>query len=158
MARRSKMRRGRAFAGRRLDRPWFRIYDADERHPESPHLINKSVLELKEHRQAIRKRLDSDTIFISLKMTSRAGHTLDVSTGGVSLTLPDPLPVGANCALSFGVPAGRKRARTLIRGTIVSCIAHGSDGFRVGIRFLHADATSRELIQAAVDCHLSVVA
>lgn len=121
-------------------------------------MTDTNVLELKEHRQTIRKKLNSDTIFISLKMTSRAGHTLDLSTGGVSLTLPDALPIGASCALSFGVPAGPKRQRTVIRGTVVSCIRRGAEGYRVGIRFIHADATSRELIETAVDHHLSAVA
>lgn len=113
---------------------------------------------MREHRRAIRKTLRSNAIFISLKVASKTAMTLDLSTGGVSLTLSEPLQLGRSCAISFDVPSDCKKQRTLIRGHIVSCIRKSAHAYRIGIRFIHADPTSRALIDAAVDHHLTAAA
>lgn len=107
-----------------------------------------------EQRRAIRKLLHSDALFISQQVTVKSALTLDLSRGGLSLTLPEPLPDGQRCAISFDVPTGRNRQRTLVRGSIVSCIQNSINDYRIGVQFAYADPTSRQLIHAALEHHL----
>ncbi len=113
-----------------------------------------SSIVVTEHRRAIRKILHSDALFISQQVTVKSAFTLDLSRGGLSLTLPHPLPDGQRCAISFDVPTGRNRQRTLVRGSIVSCIRNSINAYRIGVQFAYADPTSRQLIDAALEHHL----
>lgn len=113
---------------------------------------NKNSREL---RQSIRRELLSQAIFIAVDVTSRLARTIDLSTGGLSLTLPQPLNNGQTCAITFDVPYDQHRQRALISGRVTSCIAREDGSYRVGIRFVQADAVSKKLIQEAVDKHLA---
>ena len=105
-------------------------------------------------RKSVRKVLLSHAIFVSQKLRVKSAVTIDISTGGISLTIPEALEVGKACAISFDVPGQQKsRQRTLIRGTIASCIAR--DGaYRIGVHYVQSDPVSKELIAAAVESHL----
>ncbi len=111
----------------------------------------------KEMRKSVRKVLLSHAIFVSQKLRVKSAVTIDISTGGLSLTIPEALEVGKACAISFDVPGQQKsRQRTLIRGTIASCVARDG-GYRIGVHYVQSDPVSKQLIQAAVDSHLEQV-
>src|SRR5271156_5619593 len=82
-----------------------------------------------EMRKSVRKVLLSHAIFVSQKLRVKSAVTIDISTGGMSLTIPEALEVGKRCAISFDVPGLQSKQRTLIRGTVASCIAK-DDGYR----------------------------
>lgn len=110
----------------------------------------------REKRQAVRKALLGKALFISLKVSTKLTSTIDLSTGGLSLSLPAPLEIGQACAVSFDVPMARLNQRALVTGRVASCIELGANDYRVGIRFVQADPVSRELVNAAVANYLSV--
>jgi c-di-GMP-binding flagellar brake protein YcgR len=108
----------------------------------------------KEMRKTVRKVLLSHAIFVSQKLRVKSAVTIDISTGGISLTIPEALEVGKACAISFDVPGQQKsRQRTLIRGTVASCVARDG-GYRIGVHYIQSDPVSKQLIEAAVDSHL----
>lgn len=108
----------------------------------------------KDLRKSVRKVLLSHAIFVSENLRLKSAVTIDVSTGGLSLIVPEALAIGQACAISFDVPGKLSKQRTLIRGTVASCIAKGADGYRVGVHYVESDPVSRQLIQAAVDHYL----
>ena len=104
-------------------------------------------------RQSVRKALISHAIFVSQNVRLKSVVTIDISTGGLSLTVPDPLRIGQACAISFDVPGEQNHERTLISGTIASCVAK-DEGYRIGVHYVESDPISKQLIQAAVDSYL----
>jgi len=110
----------------------------------------------KDLRKSVRKILLSPAIFVSQNVRLKSAITIDISTGGISLSVPDALPVGQSCAISFDVPGDQSKQRTLISGTIASCIAKG-DEYRVGVHYVESDPISKELIQAAIERYLEQV-
>lgn len=107
-------------------------------------------------RKSVRKILLSHAIFVSQKLRVKSAVTIDISTGGLSLTIPEPLDVGQACAISFDVPGQQSKQRTLIRGTVASCVAK-DDGYRIGVHYVQSDPVSKQLIQAAIERHLEQV-
>jgi hypothetical protein len=101
----------------------------------------------------------SPAIFVSENVRLKSALTIDISTGGISLTVPYLMQVGQVCAVSFDVPGKLSQQRTLISGTVVSCVAkeeggEGGEGYRVGIHYVESDRLSKQLIQAAVEHYL----
>jgi hypothetical protein len=117
---------------------------SDKSAPDSPGDLRKSV----------RKVLLSHAIFVSQKLRLKSAVTIDISTGGLSLTIPEKLEVGQACAISFDVPGKQSKQRTLIRGTIASCVSKGDEGYRIGVHYVESDPVSKQLIKAAVDRYL----
>jgi c-di-GMP-binding flagellar brake protein YcgR len=97
----------------------------------------------------------SHAIFVSQNLRIKSAITIDISTGGISLTIPESLEVGQACAISFDVPDQEdSKQRTLISGTVASCVAKGKDGYRIGVHYSETDPVSKKLIKAAVDHYL----
>lgn len=109
----------------------------------------------KELRKSVRKVLLSHAIFVSQNLRVKSAVTIDISTGGLSLTIPQALEIGQACAISFDVPGQKQsKQRTLISGTVASCVDKGVDGFRIGVHYAESDPVSKQLIQAAVERYL----
>lgn len=108
----------------------------------------------KDLRKSVRKVLLSQAIFVSENLRLKSAVTIDISTGGLSLTIPEALKIGQSCAISFDVPGKQSKQRTLIRGTVASCIAKGAEGYRIGVHYIETDPVSKQLIEAAVDRYL----
>jgi PilZ domain len=104
-----------------------------------------------------RKELLTQAIFVSSNLRLKSAVTIDISTHGMSLTVPDSIAIGEACAISFDVPDHDSKQRTLVRGHIASCVATGDGSYRVGIKHLESDPVSRQLIEAAVDHYLAKV-
>lgn len=104
-------------------------------------------------RKSVRKVLLSQAIFVSQNLRVKSAITIDISTGGLSLMVPEPLQIGQACAISFDVPGKRSKQRTLISGTVASCIAKGAS-YRVGVHYVESDPVSKQLIRAAVELYL----
>jgi len=107
----------------------------------------------KDLRTSVRKILLSHAIFVSQNLRLKSAITIDISTGGISLTVPNPISIGQACAISFDVPGKQSKQRTLISGTVASCIAKG-DGYRIGVHYGESDPESKKLIKAAVERYL----
>lgn len=105
-------------------------------------------------RKSVRKVMLSKAIFVTHNVRSSSAITLDISTGGLSVTLPGPLEVGQACAISFDVPTEGMKERSLINGTVSSCVPRGDQAFRIGIHYVQSDEISKQLIAAAVDTYL----
>ena len=108
----------------------------------------------REMRQSTRRALLSQAIFIALDVSSRFARTIDLSTGGLSVTLPQALRIGQSCAITFDVPHDDFSQRALITGRVTSCVASEDGSHRIGIRFVQADPVSKQLIKEAVDKYL----
>lgn len=109
----------------------------------------------KELRKSVRKVLLSHAIFVAQNLRIKSAVTIDISTGGISLTIPEALEIGQACAISFDVPGQEEsKQRTLISGTIASCVAKGEEGYRIGVHYAESDPVSKELIKEAVDHYL----
>ena len=108
----------------------------------------------KDLRKSVRKVLLSQAIFVSENLRLKSAVTIDISSGGLSLTIPEALKIGQSCAISFDVPGKQSKQRTLIRGTVASCIAKGAEGYRIGVHYIETDPVSKQLIEAAVDRYL----
>jgi hypothetical protein len=91
---------------------------------------------------------------VSQNLRLKSAITIDISTGGLSLTVPQAMEIGQACAISFDVPGKQSKQRTLIRGTVASCVAKGADGYRIGVHYVEPDPVSKQLIQAAVESYL----
>ena len=109
----------------------------------------------REQRQSVRRVLLSNAIFIALDVSSQVARTIDLSIGGMSLILPQPLPIGQVCAVTFDVPYDQSKQRALVSGRVASCIPDGNNAYRVGVRFVQADAISKQLIKTAVEQYLA---
>lgn len=112
----------------------------------------------RELRKSARKALLSNAIFFSLNVASKTALTIDLSVGGLSLTLPQALRIGQLCAISFDVPADNSKQRTLISGRVTSCLYKDDKSYRIGIQFTQADSVSIQLIKDAVEQYLEVAA
>lgn len=106
-------------------------------------------------RQSARRTLLGSAIFIALDVSSRLARTIDLSVGGMSLILPQPLPIGRVCAVTFDVPYDKEKQRALVSGRVVSCIPDGNNAYRIGVRFVQADPVSKQLIKTAVEKYLA---
>jgi len=105
-------------------------------------------------RKSVRKPLPSKAIFISLNVASKAAPTIDLSEGGLSLTLDKPLELDRLCAITFDVPVGALTQRALVSGRVKSCVEQSPQAYRIGIQLVQADVTSLELIKLAVNQYL----
>jgi hypothetical protein len=105
-------------------------------------------------RRGDRKELLTQAIFVSQHVRLKSAVTIDISTCGLSLTVPEAMKVGRTCAISFDVPTQNSKQRTLIQGTIASCVGNDADGYRIGVQYQESDPVSRQLIEAAVDHYL----
>jgi len=74
------------------------------------------------------------------------GRTVDVSTGGVSLLLPHPVPPSGRCTVKFAVPGNGKPIALSVQASAVYCTLSGVDGFRVGFAFVDLDAASLRIL------------
>lgn len=117
--------------------------------------MDTSGTKTRELRQSIRRELLSNAIFIAVDVSSKLARTIDLSTGGLSLTLPQPLKLGQICAITFDVPHDQFKQRALISGRVASCFLRDDNAYRIGIRFIQVDSVSKQLIQAAVDRYLA---
>ena len=104
-----------------------------------------------------RKELLTQAIFVSSSLRLKSAVTIDISTHGLSLSVPQAIAVGETCAVSFDVPAQDSKQRTLVHGHIASCVAARDGSYRIGIKHLESDPISRQLIEAAVDHYLNKI-
>lgn len=65
-----------------------------------------------------------------------AVRLLDISTQGMGVVSPLPMPVGARCTAHFGLVQAAGRIALQPKAIIIGCILSGNDGgFRLGMQF-----------------------
>lgn len=70
-----------------------------------------------------------------------AGRTADLSSNGVSVTFPDPLPVGQTGQLAFDIFIDGKPTTINARTKAMYCIFSGGE-FKVGFEFVNLDLSA----------------
>jgi len=62
---------------------------------------------------------------------------LDISSHGIGMVAPLPLPIGVRCGLHFALPRDAERTSLDVEATAVSCVLSAADGgFRLGMQFV----------------------
>ncbi|HJV81237.1 PilZ domain-containing protein [Noviherbaspirillum sp.] len=74
------------------------------------------------------------------------GRTKDLSLGGVSLQLTDQLALGVSCNVIFEAPLNGNMVKVSATAKAIYCILSGTDGFRVGLQFVHLDAANNKTL------------
>jgi len=84
----------------------------------------------------------------------------DLSLGGIALSTPQDLAVGAPVALSWEMPYARPHAIVRVRGVVVGCTipptSNGGDRVRLAVRFTRIPAHARTQITAFLENRLPV--
>lgn len=75
--------------------------------------------------------------------------TKDVSAGGISLVLPQPVPVGSRLRLEINVPPLNRSIA--VEGRVVRCLQAEKSGFDVGIRFDQITPKDHEDLKQTVE-------
>jgi PilZ domain len=68
---------------------------------------------------------------IKIKRRSVKAETVDISSHGVCLTLPQPLEVGSSCQLDLAIE-GEEGRRISVVARVCFCL-RGKNGYRVGL-------------------------
>lgn len=73
-------------------------------------------------------------------------RTLDISLGGISVMVGEQLRVGQNCTVGFEAPLNGKPVRVTATAKVIYSILSGTDGFRVGLEFVHLDPANHKIV------------
>ena len=104
-----------------------------------------------EKRKQMRKSLRCPAAIKWSDGTLTHTHTLDISSGGVSVAVPRPISGTGTCHLAFVVLLSAGARNFMANCEITHCILSGVEGFRVGLRFLDLNADDREQLEQV--CH-----
>ncbi len=72
--------------------------------------------------------------------------TLDVSPGGVGISLTASLAAKQRCQIQFNLPLNGKSHRIAAVGVVTHCVCGGSEGFKAGLKFVEIDEASKNLL------------
>ncbi|MDE2600082.1 MAG: PilZ domain-containing protein [Rhodocyclaceae bacterium] len=102
-----------------------------------------------EKRQSVRRPLFCKVRLIFAR-ESVGGRALDISTGGLAVVADINPPTGETCTASFPLPApdGTSQELTLQATVLHTVLTH--EGFRLGLRFMHADEQAQRLLKRFV--------
>jgi len=80
--------------------------------------------------------------------TALRGRTFDVSMGGLSIMMDNPLPLGTHCTIAFEALTGGKTVKINVAARVIHCALSGTDGFRIGVQLERNDeAAARAMRQ-----------
>jgi len=77
-------------------------------------------------------------------------HTIDLSTGGVGVTMPFALEPGQDCVLDLALEACGTTGEFHIGARVCYCVPRGGKLFRTGMQFTKVDEATTALIAAAM--------
>jgi len=89
----------------------------------------------KDLRAESRKVLRCTARIVLNNATQIKGRTLDISMGGISVMLDEPLAVQQQCSIEFDAPVGGKIVNVNVMAKSTYCTCVGTSGFRVGFQF-----------------------
>ncbi|MES2935740.1 MAG: PilZ domain-containing protein [Pseudomonadota bacterium] len=89
---------------------------------------------------------------VTLKDTSKLdAETIDVSLGGVSLSVHRKVAPGQYCAVTFDVEIDSVWRTVSAVGQVIYCIDSTPEGFHLGVQFLDLDAASTQVIREVLN-------
>jgi hypothetical protein len=94
-----------------------------------------------EQRKAPRKVVKTKAVLVIEGQGPVAGRTSDLSAHGVSVTFPDPLPVGQTGQLVFDIFVDGKPTTINARSRVAYCIFSSGD-FKAGFEFVNLDLSA----------------
>jgi len=109
-----------------------------------------------ENRKQMRKSLRCPAAVKWSDGTLTHTHTLDISSGGVSIAVPRPISGLGACHLAFVVLLPTGARNFMANCEITHCILSGVEGFRVGLRFLDLNADDRAQLEQVCQGHEQV--
>ncbi|WP_168798734.1 PilZ domain-containing protein [Herbaspirillum sp. ST 5-3] len=74
------------------------------------------------------------------------GRAKDLSLGGVCLQLTEQVALGLSCNVIFEAPLNGNMVKVSATAKVIYCILGGTDGFRVGLQFVHLDAANNKTL------------
>ena len=74
------------------------------------------------------------------------GYIVDISAGGLSVSLPVATGIGTECMMFFTVVVEGQVIAVSGRGKVVNCTCTSSDGFRIGMRFQAQDPQAQDAL------------
>jgi c-di-GMP-binding flagellar brake protein YcgR len=77
-------------------------------------------------------------------------HTVDLSRGGASITVPFELALGQKCLIDLELAACGMTSEFHIPAEVRYCVKMGNTRFRAGVRFGEIDAATDSLIEAVL--------
>ena len=105
---------------------------------------------LEERREARRQSVGIRAKITVPGMSVLPAHTVDLSRGGASITLPFQLELGQKCLIDLELAACGRTSVFHIPAEIRYCVPMGTSRFRAGLRFGEVDAETDALIAAAL--------
>lgn len=93
---------------------------------------------LQEQRQSPRKVLRTKVLLAIDGRTPFTGKSVDVSTNGISVTIPDPVPVGLASQLRFDLMIDGRFTTIDTHAKALHCIFSGGE-YKVGFKFQSLD-------------------
>lgn len=99
-----------------------------------------------EARNFPRKILRGPAEVVLLGMQRLRARTIEISHGGLALSVPEQLPIGQICTIAFDAPLNGKIVRVTGTAKVIYAILTGTEGFRTGVQFVQLDAENNKIL------------
>ena len=73
-------------------------------------------------------------------------RTVDISLGGVCVTVAEQLRVGQACMVAFETILNGQSRQVAAKATVIYSILRGTEGFRTGLQFTEIDAANNKTL------------
>ena len=95
-----------------------------------------------------RKKLNNRANVVLADGKSFAGRTVDISQGGISIVLQEPIAAAQSCIILLELFAGDRVRQFNAPARVVYSICSGTAGFRIGFQFINLSPTNVEILNA----------
>jgi c-di-GMP-binding flagellar brake protein YcgR len=135
--------------------PRFEVRQLKSGRERMSHLTARNIaapdsneLEPADRRTAERKSVTLRAQVIVPEQHILEGYAVDLSSGGVGVTVPFELAAGQECLVDLELAACGSSSAFQIDAIVRYCIPLGADRFRLGMKFSHLDDATAALIAA----------
>jgi hypothetical protein len=108
--------------------------------------IDEDVLRERERRIAERKTISLRAQVELPNGVVLTSHSTDISRTGIGLYSPSKVRADSECRLSIDLSACGSRAELKLVGRVCYCTEHGSDRYRIGMRFVALEPQAAQLL------------
>jgi len=108
--------------------------------------IRQNILVEPERRTAVRKSLATQGLLVTEGLPPIKMQTVDVSIGGLGVTMSERLSVGQLCMVTFDLLLQGKPRGVAAVAEVVYSLPVWQDNFKTGLRFIEIDASGAAMI------------
>jgi hypothetical protein len=112
------------------------------------HVVDTKALPERRGRQRTRRQLKAD-VTLPGDLTI-VGHTLDISSSGLSIDVPYELETGQRCEIELDLSKVGGPKWVQVMAEVKRCTLNVDDHFQAGLQFVDLDATLIELLDAFI--------